>query len=27
VLHEFHEATGKLILEYEGTLEHFTGDG
>jgi DNA-binding response OmpR family regulator len=27
VLHEFHETTGKLILEYEGTLEHFTGDG
>src|SRR5512140_687287 len=27
VLHEFHEVTGKLILEYEGTLEHFTGDG
>ena len=27
VLREFHEVTGKLILEYEGTLEHFTGDG
>src|ERR1700682_3871786 len=27
VLREYHQATGKLILEYEGTLEHFTGDG
>jgi class 3 adenylate cyclase len=27
VLREFHEVTGKLILEHEGTLEHFTGDG
>jgi DNA-binding response OmpR family regulator len=27
VLREFHEVTGKLILENEGTLEHFTGDG
>jgi adenylate cyclase len=27
VLHEYHQAAGKLILEYEGTLEHFTGDG
>jgi adenylate cyclase len=27
VLREYHEVTGKLILEYEGTLEHFTGDG
>jgi adenylate cyclase len=27
VLHEFHHVTGKLILEHEATLEHFTGDG
>jgi class 3 adenylate cyclase len=27
VLREYHQAAGKLILEYEGTLEHFTGDG
>jgi adenylate cyclase len=27
VLREYHEIAGKLILEYEGTLEHFTGDG
>jgi len=27
VLHEYHAAMGKLILEYEGTLEHFAGDG
>jgi class 3 adenylate cyclase len=27
VLREYHEVTGSLILEYEGTLEHFTGDG
>jgi len=27
VLREYHQATGKLIVEYEGTLEHFTGDG
>jgi class 3 adenylate cyclase len=27
VLHEFHAEMGKLILEYEGTLERFTGDG
>ena len=27
VLREYHAATGALILEYEGTLERFTGDG
>jgi adenylate cyclase len=27
VLHEYHAAMGKLIMEYEGTLEHFAGDG
>ncbi|HWO43475.1 MAG TPA: response regulator, partial [Candidatus Eisenbacteria bacterium] len=27
VLHEYHAAMGKLITEYEGTLEHFAGDG
>jgi adenylate cyclase len=27
VLRSYHEATGKLILDYEGTLERFTGDG
>ena len=27
VLREFHQVAGKLVLEYEGTLEHFTGDG
>jgi class 3 adenylate cyclase len=27
VLHEFHAEMGRLILEYEGTLERFTGDG
>jgi DNA-binding response OmpR family regulator len=27
VLREFHAAMGKLILEHEGTLERFTGDG
>ena len=27
VLREYHEAAGKLILAYEGTLERFTGDG
>ena len=27
ILHEYHAAMGKLILEHEGTLEHFAGDG
>jgi len=27
ILHEYHAAMGKLILEYEGTLENFAGDG
>jgi adenylate cyclase len=27
VLREYHQAAGQLIQEYEGTLEHFTGDG
>ena len=27
VLREFHAETGKLILEHEGTLERFNGDG
>lgn len=27
VLREYHAEMGKLILEYEGTLERFTGDG
>jgi class 3 adenylate cyclase len=27
VLHEYHAEMGKLINEYEGTLEHFAGDG
>ena len=27
ILHEYHAAMGKLIQEYEGTLEHFAGDG
>jgi len=27
VLREYHQITGALIVEYEGTLEHFTGDG
>jgi adenylate cyclase len=27
VLREYHSAMGKLIIEHEGTLERFTGDG
>ena len=27
VLHEYHAEMGKLINDYEGTLEHFAGDG
>ena len=27
ILHEYHAAMGKLILQCEGTLEHFAGDG
>jgi adenylate cyclase len=27
VLREYHEAMGHLVLEHEGTLERFTGDG
>ncbi len=27
MLREYHEAMGQLILEHEGTLERFTGDG
>ena len=27
VLHDYHAEMGKLILDYEGTLEHFAGDG
>lgn len=27
VLHAYHEAMGRLILRYEGTLERFLGDG
>ncbi|HTR57637.1 MAG TPA: response regulator [Casimicrobiaceae bacterium] len=27
VLREYHQAAGELIQKYEGTLEHFTGDG
>jgi adenylate cyclase len=27
ILREFHAAMGRLILEHEGTLERFTGDG
>jgi adenylate cyclase len=27
VLHEYHAEMGKLILQHDGTLEHFAGDG
>jgi adenylate cyclase len=27
ILHEYHAAMGELILQHEGTLEHFAGDG
>jgi class 3 adenylate cyclase len=27
VLGEYYQTTGRIVLEYEGTLEHFTGDG
>jgi adenylate cyclase len=27
ILHEYHAAMGKFIVEFEGTLEHFAGDG
>jgi class 3 adenylate cyclase len=27
ILHEYHAAMGKLIVDFEGTLEHFAGDG
>jgi adenylate cyclase len=27
VLHEYHAQMGKLIVQHEGTLEHFAGDG
>ena len=27
VLHEYHAEVGRLVLEWEGTLERFTGDG
>jgi class 3 adenylate cyclase len=27
VLHEYHAAMGELILQHDGTLEHFAGDG
>ena len=27
VLHEYHAAMGRLVLDHEGTLERFTGDG
>lgn len=27
VIHEYHEAMGRLVMGYGGTLEHFAGDG
>jgi len=27
VLHEYHDAIGRLIVTHEGTVEHFAGDG
>jgi class 3 adenylate cyclase len=27
VLREYHQVAGRMVVEYEGTLEHFTGDG
>jgi len=27
VLHDYHAEMGNLIMEYEGTIEHFAGDG
>ena len=27
VLREYHQALGELVFQYEGTLEHFAGDG
>lgn len=27
VLHDYHEALGELVFRFEGTLEHFAGDG
>jgi class 3 adenylate cyclase/CheY-like chemotaxis protein len=27
ILHQYHGAMGQLIFEFEGTLEHFAGDG
>ena len=27
VLREYHAAMGELIVDHEGTLEHFAGDG
>ena len=27
VIHEYHEAMGRLVMAHDGTLEHFAGDG